>query len=180
MLQDVGQSFLDHPVDDGFDFRRKPVADPKRLDVDRNSVSVAPSRRIGGKRLFQPEIIERARAQIGGGTMQVAADIRRQLAQSMHPFGQRLVLPVPLDHLFEPLEPERQARHGLSDLIMQFARDMPALILLRLRQSPEQCDVLCIRLLAKIYVRDDALNEFGTGLVDYAKPVPGWISVAGR
>ena len=58
----------------------------------------------------------------------------------------------------------------VGDSIVEFPRDVPPLILLGLRQAPEQRIVARIGLLAMIYVRDHTLKEPGSVLLDSLAP----------
>ena len=126
MFEDIGEGFLSDPEQGGFYIRGHSRGFPEYLEIHGDAIALAPLRRERLDRGEQAQIIEGDRAQIGRDFVDLAADTTGELLKPLNLLPKLAGTPHFCES-FQTLETERQSRDGLTDLIMQLARD-PALL----------------------------------------------------
>ncbi len=125
------------------------------------------------QRLAQPEVVQGGRAQVDGGAVDVAPDLAGEALQPLDlpsGFGRDFLR---VEQTFQPLEAERQAGHRLADLVVQLAGDPALFVLLRLAEAAQQVEPLRLGPLARLDVRDHAVDEARGGPLPKPRRSPG-------
>ena len=128
VLENVGQPFLNEPIQHRRDIGRQRVVSAESLDIDPNAITLLPLRDIGFDRSENPEIVDRRRPQVRRRAMNVATDLGSELFQPAYLLGRRLCVAALASPCSSAFRPSDKSGHRLADLIVQLARN-PALLL---------------------------------------------------
>ena len=136
VLGDVRQRLLDDPVERGLDLGRRGAVDVEvRLDVDRDARSArrTPPRAARARGRARSRRAPSAAARRRAGARSGAS---RRSARAAAAAAARAVLGVP--RLLDPLQAEQDRRQRLAGLVVELAREPPALELLPLDHAAER------------------------------------------
>ena len=153
----VGQGLLDDTKDGQFQVGREPPEVLGNIEIDLQVAAFHQTLHIPPDGLRQTIFIQQRRMQKIGRSADLLVELLHQILRVIQSFGQRRIFLCLLCHAGEI---HAQRRYNLTGTIVQLARNMPSLLILRSQQPDRQ--------LAKLL---RLLQDFGIALLQLLRAI---------